>query len=242
MKKLLKGILGLFILNLIIVAVSFSIQSCSSDNELEDGRDEKLDLAIQEFKNAIKKEGEVYNLELSKLEKSNNAVYKTNNDVPIDFIDDNPDPMAQLAVNFEQGIHNSSINILRAYEFSNSDIIQEFGNMDSPEISVVANIVVALEDKLDQDQKVNFMDETDIEFASLFGISKAYSYQGDTLGGCIMDAVGIAAVFELFGHGLNKKMKKKAIKKVIRKVAVKYLGYVGAALAVYDFVDCMDWI
>jgi hypothetical protein len=30
-------------------------------------------------------------------------------------------------------------------------------------------------------------------------------------------------------------------KKLLTKVATKYLGYVGAAIAVYEFGDCMDW-
>jgi hypothetical protein len=57
---------------------------------------------------------------------------------------------------------------------------------------------------------------------------------------CAMQALGINVVFELMGKGIEK-MGKAAVRKLLTKVAVKYLSWVGVAIAVYEFGDCMDW-
>jgi hypothetical protein len=102
---------------------------------------------------------------------------------------------------------------------------------------------MAFEEKLDENQRIDFLDESDFELSSILGISSAFADQEkeDTIGGCIADAAGISAVFTLINDGANKKLTKLAVKKVIRKVATKALGVIGAALAVYDFADCMGW-
>lgn len=250
MRKLFKGILGLFIFNAFLVLSSSGLQSC--DNELEGNNSEEISAAFMAFKAAMKEEEKIYRSKLSKIQiekNKQNRLSPSSNDVPIDFIDDNPTPEEQLAIDFEEGIRDEAKMVLYAYDFTDNKIIEEFGSVDSPDISVVANLVMALEEELQQDKRIDFMQESDFELASILGVSSLYAQQTqteqdqlDTVGGCIADAIGITAVFEILSNGANKRMKKAAIRKVIRKVATRTLGVVGAALAVYDFVDCMDWI
>lgn len=54
---------------------------------------------------------------------------------------------------------------------------------------------------------------------------------------CLLRAVGIDAVIELF----NGKVTKEIAKKAIRKVVGRTMGWVGAAIAVYEFGSCMNW-
>lgn len=104
-----------------------------------------------------------------------------------------------------------------------------------------AQVIVLLEEELAQNRLIYFLDESDIYYSSLFGINSVYA-QSDTIGGCLADAVGISAVFAVLEGGANKRMTKAAIKKAIRKVVGRSLGVIGAALAVYDFSDCMGWL
>lgn len=142
---------------------------------------------------------------------------------------------------FEERIRPVGLEILYSYGFTFEEIVLEFGSLNSPEISLTAEVIILLEEELNNNKLIYFLDETDLQYASLFGITSSFA-QGDTVGGCLADAVGVAAVWEVINGGVQKKMKKEAVKKVIRKVVGRSLGVVGAALAVYDFSDCMGWI
>ncbi|MFC5626500.1 hypothetical protein [Algoriphagus winogradskyi] len=147
----------------------------------------------------------------------------------------------ELAMVLEGEIRPVATNILYYYGFSDQEIIEEFGSLDSPDISLTAQVIVLLEEELAQNRLIYFLDESDIYYSSLFGISSALA-QSDTIGGCLADAVGISAVFAVLEGGANKKMKKAAIRKAIRKVVGRSLGVIGTTLAVYDFSDCMGWL
>lgn len=53
-------------------------------------------------------------------------------------------------------------------------------------------------------------------------------------------AVGVTAIQEFLQNGING-MPKSGVRKLLKKVATKYLGAIGAAVAVYEFGDCMEW-
>lgn len=57
---------------------------------------------------------------------------------------------------------------------------------------------------------------------------------------CALMAVGITTIGDLISSGING-MSKSAVKKVLKKVAVRYMGWVGAGIALYEFGDCMSW-
>ncbi len=62
---------------------------------------------------------------------------------------------------------------------------------------------------------------------------------------CALRALGISAAVELVNSGLNSAAKatirKKALRKIIMKVALRTLGFIGAAVAIYELGNCMDW-
>ena len=56
-----------------------------------------------------------------------------------------------------------------------------------------------------------------------------------TLGGCVLEALGVRDVIDSLGKAALKK-----IAKVVAKQALKRaIPYVGAAITAYAFVDCM---
>ena len=62
---------------------------------------------------------------------------------------------------------------------------------------------------------------------------------------CALRSLGIEALIKLFDSGISSAakstIKKKALRKMVVKVASRTLGVIGAAIAVYEFGDCMDW-
>ncbi|APY08758.1 hypothetical protein BWZ20_10775 [Winogradskyella sp. J14-2] len=57
---------------------------------------------------------------------------------------------------------------------------------------------------------------------------------------CAMQALGITALGELISNGVNG-MSGGAARKFLKRVLVRYMGWVGAGIAVYEFGDCMNW-
>ncbi len=62
---------------------------------------------------------------------------------------------------------------------------------------------------------------------------------------CALRAIGIEAVVVLLNNGVSSaaksRIKKKALRKMVVKIATRTLGVIGAAIAVYELGDCMDW-
>lgn len=58
----------------------------------------------------------------------------------------------------------------------------------------------------------------------------------NTVLGCLVQAVGIRALYDAW---YDKFATKRMLITMIGKIAARYMGFVGTALAVYDFIDCM---
>lgn len=54
--------------------------------------------------------------------------------------------------------------------------------------------------------------------------------------GCVMQAIGITSLYNAW---FDKFATKRMLIAAVGKLATRYLGWVGAAVAVYDFIDCM---
>jgi hypothetical protein len=210
----------------VVLILSFSfIQSCSitEEVEFESSIDERKRLELFDtFKRGINEA----NNKINAANKASNSA-RLNKEV--------------LAMELEGEIRPLATDILYHYGFSAQEIVEEFGSLYSPDISLAAQTIVLLEEELAQNRLIYFLDESDIYYSSLLGINSAFA-QSDTFGGCLADAVGITAVFAVLEGGANKRMKKEAIKKAIRKVVGRSLGVIGGALAVYDFSVCMGWL
>jgi hypothetical protein len=64
------------------------------------------------------------------------------------------------------------------------------------------------------------------------------SYAQPTLADCALDALGIPASL-LVGSAQN--ITRAALLKAATRLALRLIGWIGAAIAVYDFGSCMDW-
>ncbi len=126
-------------------------------------------------------------------------------------------------------------DLLSLYGVDEYYLRKEFGNADDPRIALVGLMILVAER---QDRG-----EVAVNFARAFG-TLSFAQDETTLSeankdwvDCLIIAVGIDAAVEFLKGNVTETIAKKAI----RKIATRTLGWVGAAIAVYEFGSCMGW-
>jgi hypothetical protein len=140
-------------------------------------------------------------------------------------------------------IVQSAVDLLRFYGLSDAEIISEFGSLESPEISRAALAITRFEDLVNDGYIIEGYDDTDFIIAGLF-FQSAYA-GGSQWYDCAIRAAGVEVLVQMGQGGISnivKRLGKKGVIKLIDKIASRTLGYVGAAIAVYEFSDCMGWL
>lgn len=211
MKLILKTSVFLFLTLLFI--------SCSQEeNDTKDINNFDNTLALNKFKKSL-------DLTLEKIN-TKKSTFKTDDD---NFISEE-----EIADDFVNDIYNPSLDLIHSYGVTDQEIIQEFGSLHPSKIALAALAITEAENIIDQGYMIPELEFEDYQTAKLGPMS-------DTIGGCIADAIGIAAAFEVIESGVMG-LGKKGVLKIIRKVGGKYLGPIGIGLAVWDFADCMGWV
>lgn len=120
------------------------------------------------------------------------------------------------AQEFLEPFVNETRNLLLQEGITQTEIIDEFGSLDAPELALVGISIIEMEEN---------------------------NYQMQVQGGpSVLDCVARAFVgFELHEGFWSQFSNRRLLLRAIGKVATRYLGAVGAALIVYDFGDCMGW-
>lgn len=161
------------------------------------------------------------NLNKSVSELFNKSNSRINGDSSLDLADE------QTAISVLSPYMQSSLDFLYDHGFTQTEIIEEFGSLSNPAIIASADYINKIEltypPTLSVDERTN---------------SNTYKVGDDPdMYDCLLRAAGIDAVIEIF----NGKLSKQIAKKAIRKIIVKYVGWIGAAVAIYEFGDCMEW-
>ena len=122
----------------------------------------------------------------------------------------------------------SGKRLLSTYGAGPEFLTEEFGSDNDPRILTASLIFAGLEDR-------EFQRNT----ASLLAFLVQEPENGDKdWFDCAIRAVGIDAVMEMLNGRITASISKKAIK----KIATRSLGWVGAAIAAYEFAKCMGWV
>jgi hypothetical protein len=135
-----------------------------------------------------------------------------------------------------------SLSLLKSYGLTEAEINTNLNGITEEKLIEVAYSIIEIEKKAENG--IELYDPVDnISFLTgeLHTVSNGIQIhlQSD-VGTCLLHAVGFGAAYELMRNGITK-MSKSAVKRLLIKIATKYLSWVGIAIAVYEFGDCMDW-
>lgn len=235
-KKIAKGFTGLLLISFVLFNANYLLTSCTSEDYYE--ANPKIDRMSQrnDFVNAFKAIGETHS---SKFPKHTTA--RLPDQTEQEYIVDAVGGEEELQNIIDQ-VQASSLNLIRSYGISDAEIIAEFGSLTNPAINEAAMMITETDNLLAHGYTLDFLDSQDYvsSLFSSFGTS-AYAVQADpTVGGCIGEAAGITILTQAIQGGL-KSLGKKGAMKLISKVASRYLGWVGAAVMVIEFSECMGW-
>jgi len=209
-KKTGKGLVGVFCLKILLFSFFLFIQSCQEGVIPQNQFDEN---AIERYQSFV--HGGILR----------NSSRSTANLETTDLTDQGA---KKLLSEFTQ----ESIIFLRALGFDNEDINSELGGADSPTTAAIAYIL--LQDLNKNNYQVNN--------ASLNQLVFNQAYAGGEIKDCILHAFGFAAVGYVLQFGIEEAIEhygKKGLIKVLGKAAGRTLGWVGLAIAAYEFADCM---
>lgn len=237
LKKLAKGFAGLLLISFALFNANYLLTSCTDENYFE--ANPAIDRIAQrnEFVNAFIAIGETHNAKFPKQTAARNP-----NQTEQEFI--------AGAVGGKEGLQNiieqvqpSSLKLIRSYGITDAEIIAEFGSLTNPAINEAAMMIAETDNLLAHGYTLDFLDSRDY-VSSLYsscGTDAFAEVQADpTVGGCIGEAAGITVLTKALQGGL-KSLGKQGALKLIKKVASKYLGWVGAAVMVIEFSECMGW-
>lgn len=232
--KLMKGILAIFTIKLFFLIPVFVIQSCSKDS---DGFYEEGELTnLAELNNFYHIAQDVAkNINTNK--RFSNFKTRKGLNKKTQFLEGDSQMEAELQASISPLV-DSGVDLLRSYGFTNAEIITEFGSLNEPNIAIAAFAIYEAELYAQEGYPVEGLDESiDYELVS-FLLGSQPVYAQSNIGNCVLEALGVNAVINGFKGGI-KKLGKRGALKLFRKVALRYLGWVGAAVAVVDFADCM---
>ncbi|BAV95400.1 hypothetical protein JBKA6_1387 [Ichthyobacterium seriolicida] len=140
------------------------------------------------------------------------------------FLSDKQKQTEQEAKNIIQPLIDGSKELFSFYGVSESDFLEKLDSQD-PRIAVLG---LALLSAKRENNKV----------AMNFSELSVSNRRAQNAYNCALRALGIDAMIEIF---ITRKVTKLMAKEAIKKIAKKTLGWAGAALAAYEFGDCMGW-
>mgnify|MGYP000954290271 CR=1 FL=1 len=222
LNKFAKGMFAIFTIKLLFIGTLLIIQSCQTDDSFLDNQDQKL--AVDNFKTLV----------IESKPKLDNYFSKKQSLLSRKSTASEENEMKDIL----EPLLNGSKDLLHAYNFTDKEIKEELGDLNSPEVILSAVLIVALE----KDKQISTA--STIDLSSLFATSLyAQENNYDKTVNCVLRATGLAGAGVLLNEGIKEGIKKIGVKgtlKMVGKVAGRTLSWVGVAWAVGDFVYCMN--
>lgn len=211
-----KGFHYLILLMITLSLTAFVMQSCNKNEDLySDSKTFNNDVLKVEFKTTAK-----------------SIVNKNQSTKTLDLNNMTDSEKEQLA--------QTSLLLIKSYGLTESEIEVELEGITNDKLIESAMAIIAIEEEASNNlELIDVSDNTSL-LTGLSVIPSTNVQNKSEIFHCAMEAIGINALGELISNGIRD-MPKSAVKKVLKKVASKYLGYVGAAIAIYEFGDCMEW-
>ena len=219
--KLAKGMVGIFAIKLLLFGGVFLIQSCKTD-KIEDTQIIEQEFALLKFESIVR--SSIPRIQ-SAVEKQQSFTTNSMTTLSIEMQQQNEDEIVESLKPLVEGAKE----LLTAFDFAESDLSEEFEDLEDPRIALIGLAVLAA-----QDESSN---QTAMNFASMFG----QTVYAKSIGGCLKSALGIDLIDDFKGwNGLGKKAKKKLIRKALVKAGSRYFsGWFGAAIIVAELSLCL---
>ena len=156
-------------------------------------------------------------------------------EVPIEPMEEEISSLLTTSINYlnSRGLNDTDIEYLLAADtdgpaMSESDLVQ------------TTMILVAYEQNMSSNTAPAASNFIDMFGTSAYAANASFFFVSD-IGQCAGEALGISAIAAAVSQGLNTAAGKALLKKAVRKAAARALAWVGAAIFVYEFGDCIGW-
>lgn len=224
LKKFTKGMLALFVINLLIFGGSSLFQSCSNNDNLLES-DEKI--AISKFENLVRISTPKIQTVANKQQKLLSA--KNTNKINIKIEEEAKDVLKPIV--------SGTKELLASFDFTESDLAENFDDLEDPRIALIGFMILSAS-KERQNKTVS-----QANFLPLFTNSLYAQSTYDNVRSCFLESTGIAAGIALVGaltaEVIDKGLVKKLIKKAVKKIGGRALGGIGLVIIAVDFSHCM---
>lgn len=142
-----------------------------------------------------------------------------------------------------QDLSQTSLDLIKSYGLSEQEISEDLNGVTNEKLVEAAMGIIAIEEEAslgielyDPNSNISWLTGNEMNYLSA---GKTVKVKSEVFH-CAMEAIGINALGEIITNGI-KGMGKSAVKRLLKSVASKYLGAIGATIALYEFGDCMDW-
>lgn len=219
--KLIKGISALFMLKVLLFSIVVVLQSCQEEDDIYD--DFEVTLALEKFESVV--------LSSSFSVKSVIEKYEGKNDANLSDQSNNENYSNEMGEALKPLI-NGTQELLTVFDFTESDMPEEFKNWNDPKLAIVGLAILA--------SSKNQGRETAMNFANLMS-TPMYAQDVDwgEIGRCAATAIGADLLWSLGAESSAGAWSKKALGKLFKKVAARFLGPIGVGIAVVSFGLCM---
>ena len=232
--KSVKGVTVILVFQFIVLVSAIVFYSCTKLNEnpdriLQQKEVAKLNLLIKEKKPQLLNIRSLYKESLHNNVLMSNGQRLSNNNTSSYAVSPEFSFFCESEI---QSVYNQSKVVISAYGISEEDLTSEWGiDYDAEAIIKLSLSIAAYEAENKEIEAVSIKN-------SIFLSTSAYAKQRGMYD-CLKDALGIEGVYEVLRQrALSTYAGKKMLIKAVGKVATRSLGWVGAALAVGDFVNC----
>lgn len=200
-------------------------QSCQKEGVTPEYRNVTREITLSTFEKGIKESG----ARIGRIIKSEGIDKRRHSKTIGKDLDDGLNMKATL-----RPVLRHSKALLNTYGISEEFLAREFKNSEDPRIILAGLWFMAVER---QGTSPRMLNRAQFLSLGLFAQENSLTEEQPDWMECMLIAVGVDAIVEFVKGNVTEAIAKKAI----RKIASRTLGWVGVALALYEYGNCMGW-
>ena len=219
------GLNKMSLIIMVLIGLTLVTQGCSDEIKPRDYPNVNRELVLNEFEVALSEAGKG----LEKLMQTKSS--DTHSERALWIEDEQRNGQLRSLL---KPILSKSISLLETYGITQDFVEKELGDPNDPRIVVIGVWLAETERRGLLARHTHHVQRADFGF---FFQEKTLSEDRPDWMDCMIIAVGVDAIIEFAKGNVTEAIAKKAI----RKIASRTLGWVGVALALYEYGSCMEW-